>query len=97
MSKTILITGTSSRLGINLAVQAGHTVYATMRNRSKRSAPDTAATRACVDVKVLQLDVQDSVSIAARWTLRRGIHSAHSGRRARPRSDPMISTVRPND
>lgn len=66
MSKVILITGTSSGLGISvatLAAKAGHKVYATMRNLAKREALDTAAKNAGVTLEVLQLDVQDNVSI----------------------------------
>lgn len=66
MSKVILITGTSTGLGVEIAVQAakaGHTVYATMRNLSKRSHLDAAAEDAAVSLKVLQLDVQDSASV----------------------------------
>ncbi|PJI92569.1 short-subunit dehydrogenase [Yoonia maricola] len=66
MSKVILITGCSSGLGISLAVQsarAGHRVYATMRNLAKRDALDTAASDAGVSIDVLQLDVQDTVSV----------------------------------
>lgn len=66
MSKIILITGTSTGLGISIAVQAakaGHTVYATMRNLAKREALDTAATDAGVTLNVLPLDVQDSASV----------------------------------
>ncbi|WP_299771421.1 SDR family oxidoreductase [uncultured Tateyamaria sp.] len=68
MSKVILITGCSSGLGISLAVQAaqaGHKVYATMRNLDKRTALDEAAEAAGVTLNVAQLDVQDSASIAA--------------------------------
>ncbi|MEM9595186.1 MAG: SDR family oxidoreductase [Acidobacteriota bacterium] len=66
MSKIILITGTSSGLGIRLAVQAAqahHTVYATMRNLDKRGALDEAAAQAGVELNVLQLDVQDTASV----------------------------------
>jgi NAD(P)-dependent dehydrogenase (short-subunit alcohol dehydrogenase family) len=66
MSKTILITGTSTGLGIALAVQAaaaGHTVYATMRDLSKRAALDAAATTAGVTLHVLPLDVQNTTTI----------------------------------
>ena len=68
MSKTVLITGTSTGLGASTAVQAaaaGHRVYATMRNTGKRDALDAAAQAAGVSVDVLQLDVQDSGSINA--------------------------------
>ncbi len=61
MSKTVLITGTSTGLGIRLAIQAaqaGHSVYATMRNLDKRATLDAAATEAGVDLTVLALDVQ---------------------------------------
>ncbi|WP_298985030.1 SDR family oxidoreductase [uncultured Roseibium sp.] len=68
MSKVILITGTSTGLGVEIAVQAakaGHTVYATMRNLSKRSTLDAAAEDAAVSLQVLQLDVQESASVNA--------------------------------
>ncbi|WP_322990420.1 SDR family oxidoreductase [Hoeflea sp.] len=68
MQKIILITGTSTGLGIALSVQAaqaGHKVYATMRNLGKRAALDQAASDAGVSLEVLQLDVQDSASIAS--------------------------------
>ena len=68
MGKVIIITGTSSGLGISLATNAaksGHKVYATMRNLAKRDALDDAIAKAGVDVSVLQLDVQDSNSIGA--------------------------------
>jgi len=68
MQKIILITGTSTGLGIELSVQAaraGHKVYATMRNLDKRAALDQAAANAGVSLNVLQLDVQDSASIAS--------------------------------
>lgn len=68
MSKTILITGTSSGLGVSIAVQAalaGHKVYATMRNLDKRGTLDAAAREAGVALNVLPLDVQDSASVEA--------------------------------
>lgn len=68
MSKIVLITGTSTGLGISIAVQAaqaGHRVYATMRNLEKRDALDSAAAEAGVDLDVLQLDVQDTSSVGA--------------------------------
>lgn len=68
MSKVTLITGTSTGLGICIAVQAaeaGHKVYATMRNLSKRGALDAAAAEAGVTLEVLPLDVQKSETINA--------------------------------
>jgi len=68
MPKTILITGTSTGLGVSLSIQAakaGHTVYASMRNLAKRDMLDAAANEAGVTLNVLQLDVQDSASIEA--------------------------------
>jgi len=68
MSKIILVTGTSTGLGISIAVQAaqaGHTVYATMRNLEKREALDAAAQAAGVSLNVLPLDVTDSASVNA--------------------------------
>lgn len=66
MSKTILITGSSAGLGIALSVgaaAAGHRVFATMRDTSKRAALDDAAQRAGVQIDVIALDVQDAASI----------------------------------
>lgn len=66
MGKVILITGTSTGLGIALAVKLaseGHKVFATMRNLEKQEALISAAEKAGVNLNVLQLDVQDSVSV----------------------------------
>ncbi len=68
MSKVVLITGTSTGLGISLAVQAaqaGHKVYATMRNLEKRELLDKAQEEAGVSVAVLPLDVQQMDTIEA--------------------------------
>ena len=68
MPKVILITGTSTGLGVATAfqaAQAGHTVYATMRNTQKRGTLDAAAQAAGVSLNVLQLDVQDTGSVNA--------------------------------
>lgn len=68
MTKTVLITGTSTGLGVALAVQAakaGHRVYATMRNLDKRATLDAALAEAGVSATVLPLDVQDTASIEA--------------------------------
>ncbi|WDR06611.1 SDR family oxidoreductase [Devosia rhodophyticola] len=67
MSKIILVTGTSTGLGIDIAVQLaeiGHTVYATMRNLDKRGALDAAAKAANVSLNVLKLDVQKRESVS---------------------------------
>ncbi|MHA7875043.1 SDR family oxidoreductase [Roseivivax sp.] len=66
MSKVILVTGTSTGLGVAIATQAaaaGHRVYASMRNTDKRGQLDAAAEAAGVALEVLQLDVQDSASV----------------------------------
>lgn len=66
MSKVVIVTGTSTGLGISISVkaaQAGHKVYATMRNLKKRDALDAAATAAGVSLDVLPLDVQDTASV----------------------------------
>ncbi|WP_299951879.1 SDR family oxidoreductase [uncultured Ruegeria sp.] len=68
MPKVILITGTSTGLGVQIAVQAaqaGHTVYATMRNLAKRGILDAAASDAGVNFNALELDVQDGASVNA--------------------------------
>lgn len=68
MTKVVLVTGTSTGLGLSIAVQAaqaGHTVYATMRNLDKRDGLETAASEAGVNVKLLALDVQDTASVEA--------------------------------
>ncbi|MEM9571365.1 MAG: SDR family oxidoreductase [Pseudomonadota bacterium] len=67
MSKTMLITGCSSGLGVALAIdgaKAGYDVFATMRNLEKRSALDAACDAAGVKVEVRRLDVQHPESVA---------------------------------
>ncbi|TXN30325.1 SDR family NAD(P)-dependent oxidoreductase [Lacisediminihabitans profunda] len=63
-----LITGTSTGIGLQVAVQAaaaGHTVVATMRDLGKADALRSAASDAGVTVDIRQLDVTDAASIAA--------------------------------
>ena len=62
-----LITGTSSGIGLEIALQAaaaGHTVIATMRDLSKAGTLRDAASAAGVTVDIRQLDVTDAESIA---------------------------------
>lgn len=66
MSKIILITGTSSGLGLSLTAKLaaqGHTVYATMRNLEKQKALTDALGEHKANVELCQLDVQDASSI----------------------------------
>lgn len=68
MSKVIIITGASTGIGLETAVQLaeqGHQVYATMRNLNKRALLDQETERRKVKLRVLQLDVQDEKSIEA--------------------------------
>jgi len=67
-SKVILITGASTGIGLETAVQLaelGHQVYASMRNLNKRALLDQEIDQRKVKVRVLQLDVQDEKSIQA--------------------------------
>jgi len=66
MKKVALITGTSTGLGISLAIQLaqkGFKVFATMRNINKQSFLQKAVKDAGVSLEVKQLDVQDMSSI----------------------------------
>lgn len=66
MSKVILVTGTSSGLGLTLAIklaEQGNIVYATMRNLQKDGALIEASTSADATLHIKQLDVQDIQSI----------------------------------
>ncbi len=66
MQKVALITGTSTGLGISIAVQLAANdikVFATMRNLEKKAKLEEAAKAAGVAIEIKQLDVQDSSSI----------------------------------
>ena len=74
MSKqVILVTGASSGFGLMTAralAQAGHTVYASMRETQGRNAPQVAAVAAWaaeqkVDLRTVELDVQSDASAEA--------------------------------
>jgi NAD(P)-dependent dehydrogenase (short-subunit alcohol dehydrogenase family) len=63
----VLITGTSSGIGLEAAVQsaiAGHSVVATMRDLGRADALRAAATDAGVTLDIRRLDVTDASSIA---------------------------------
>src|ERR1700748_2763657 len=65
MTKTILITGASSGFGLDTAktlAQAGHRVFAAMRNISDRNRPHAEALRAR-GIHIVELDVTDDVSV----------------------------------
>lgn len=67
MSRTALITGTSSGLGLELALllaRRGDRVYATMRNLDKKGPLTERAAAEGLSLAVRQLDVQDPASIA---------------------------------
>jgi NAD(P)-dependent dehydrogenase (short-subunit alcohol dehydrogenase family) len=66
MDRVVVITGTSSGIGLATAVafaDAGDTVVATMRDPSRATALQAAASAAGVDVEVLALDVTSDASV----------------------------------
>ncbi|TWP46119.1 SDR family NAD(P)-dependent oxidoreductase [Lentzea tibetensis] len=68
MSPVVLITGTSSGIGLATAVQAaqaGYRVVATMRDTAKDGRLKEAASEAGVEVDVRRLDVTDAASVRA--------------------------------
>jgi len=68
MEKVILITGTSSGIGLETAImlaEQGHKVYATMRDLNKKSALENEAQNRNAKLHVRQLDVQNEKSIQA--------------------------------
>ncbi|MGW7573816.1 SDR family NAD(P)-dependent oxidoreductase [Streptomyces sp. NPDC054765] len=67
-SQVVLITGTSSGIGLAAAVaaaRAGWQVVATLRDTGRADALRTAATEAGVELDVRRLDVIDEASVAA--------------------------------
>lgn len=68
MPKIILITGTSTGIGLETAIQIaeqGHRVYASMRNLEKSSLLKEAAEKKKVNLSIMKLDVLDEKSIEA--------------------------------
>jgi NAD(P)-dependent dehydrogenase (short-subunit alcohol dehydrogenase family) len=68
MTKTVLITGTSSGIGLSSAIafaKAGFTVIATMRDTNKAKLLLERAEREGLKFEVLALDVQSDASVAA--------------------------------
>lgn len=66
MKKIAIVTGSSSGLGLEIALLLAannYTVYATMRNLKKQDELLTKATEKSVEVQVLQLDVTDQKSV----------------------------------
>ena len=62
----VLITGTSSGIGLATAValgRAGHTVYATMRNPARSPELQAIATKEKLPITILTLDVDDEASV----------------------------------
>lgn len=63
MGEVVLITGTSSGIGLSAAIasaRTGHRVIATMRNLERKEALERAAKEAGVEVAIEQLDVTSS-------------------------------------
>jgi NAD(P)-dependent dehydrogenase (short-subunit alcohol dehydrogenase family) len=67
MTDSVLITGSSTGLGLQTAIylaERGFKVYASMRNLARRQALDKEAARRNVALEVVQLDINDRESIA---------------------------------
>jgi NAD(P)-dependent dehydrogenase (short-subunit alcohol dehydrogenase family) len=73
MRKIIVVTGTSNgfgRLASNALAQAGHTVYASMRETTGRNASRVAEVKAFagqhnVDLRAIEIDVASQASVDA--------------------------------
>jgi NAD(P)-dependent dehydrogenase (short-subunit alcohol dehydrogenase family) len=66
MKKIVVITGTSTGLGLETAVlfaQKGYKVFATMRNLGKSESLDNRILEENLDIEVLSLDVQNAKSV----------------------------------
>jgi NAD(P)-dependent dehydrogenase (short-subunit alcohol dehydrogenase family) len=66
MAKSVLVTGSSTGLGLEIALylaEQGFDVYASMRDLSRRGELDARAAQLNVRMRVLQLDVTDRASI----------------------------------
>jgi NAD(P)-dependent dehydrogenase (short-subunit alcohol dehydrogenase family) len=66
MANTVLVTGTSTGFGMEIALflaEQGFKVYASLRDMSRRMELDAAAARRGVNLRVIQLDVTDQASI----------------------------------
>lgn len=66
--KTALVTGSSSGIGLHTSLalaKTGYVTYGTMRNTDKAEPLRSAAQERSLDVRVIQLDVNDSESVRA--------------------------------
>jgi|TARA_B100001540_G_C15788555_1_gene634371 short-subunit dehydrogenase len=67
MSKIALVTGCSSGIGLQTAIDLaknGYTTYATMRNIDKKNKLEVGAQKANVKLNIVQLDVSDDNSVS---------------------------------
>ena len=67
MSKIALVTGCSSGIGLQTAIDLaknGYTTYATMRNMDKKNKLEVGAQKANVKLNIVQLDVSDDNSVS---------------------------------
>lgn len=74
MKKNVLITGTSTGVGLETALlfaKNGYKVYATMRNLSKSTALKEKITEDKLDIEILELDVtkQDTITKAVEYII----------------------------